>query len=121
MEWIVKNDVENLQDLETDSLNDSDIEINFDCLPEADLLREFFKEFDKIGDEDISDEEIQLMSDKEGVNALKTFINYFEQQDDSEFNINDLRIFRKYLRIIRVKEINTKKQSILDSFLEKQD
>ncbi|EXX68724.1 hypothetical protein RirG_102650 [Rhizophagus irregularis DAOM 197198w] len=38
------NDVENLQ--ETDSLNDSDIEINFDCLPEADLLREFFKEFD---------------------------------------------------------------------------
>ncbi|CAB5309502.1 unnamed protein product [Rhizophagus irregularis] len=30
----------------TDSLNDSDIEINFDCLPEADLLREFFKEFD---------------------------------------------------------------------------
>lgn len=38
------DDVENLQ--ETDSLNDSDIEINFDCLPEADLLREFFKEFD---------------------------------------------------------------------------
>uniref|UniRef100_U9V1K5 Uncharacterized protein n=1 Tax=Rhizophagus irregularis (strain DAOM 181602 / DAOM 197198 / MUCL 43194) TaxID=747089 RepID=U9V1K5_RHIID len=93
MEWIVKNDVENLQ--ETDSLNDSDIEINFDCLPEADLLREFFKEFDKIGDEDTSDEEIQLISDKEGVNALKTFINYF-----------DLRIFRKYLRIIRVKEFN---------------
>ncbi|CAB4464116.1 unnamed protein product [Rhizophagus irregularis] len=38
------DDVENLQ--ETDSLNDSDTEINFDCLPEADLLREFFKEFD---------------------------------------------------------------------------
>ncbi|EXX65522.1 hypothetical protein RirG_132350 [Rhizophagus irregularis DAOM 197198w] len=68
-------------------------------------------------DDDDSDEEILLVSEKQGVDALKIFINYFEQQNDPEFNIDDLRIFRKYLRIARIKEINSKKQSTLDMFL----
>ena len=46
---------------------------------------------------DISDEEALVVSEKKGVEALKTFINYFEQQNDPDFNIDDLSIFRKYL------------------------
>ena len=126
-----------MQDFEIDSLNDSDDEINIDCLPEADHLQEFFQMFDyeipteehltdeqiinllqdEKNEEDTSDEEIQVISDKEGINALKMFINYFEQQNDTEFNINDLYIFRKYLRIVRYKEAKSKKQATLDLYL----
>jgi hypothetical protein len=67
-------------------------------------------------DDNSSDEDIRLVSEKQGVDALKIFINYFEQQDDPEFNVDDLRIFRKYLRIARIREINLKKQSTLDMF-----
>ena len=48
-------------------------------------------------DDDISDEEIPLISIKKGMEGLKTFINYFEQQDNFKYNIDDLRLFQKYL------------------------
>ena len=48
------------------------------------------------------------------------FINYFEQQDDDDFNIDDLCIFWKYLRVAKNKEFNSKTQSTLDGFLERQ-
>ncbi|CAB5367834.1 unnamed protein product [Rhizophagus irregularis] len=135
----VFDDVDNLQNFEIDGLNDSDDEFDIDCLPEADHLREFFQMFDHEipteehftdeqiinllqdeingdSEDDISDEEIQMISDKEGINALKTFINYFEQQHDTEFNVNDLYIFRKYLRIVKYKEAKSKKQSTLDLY-----
>ena len=67
-------------------------------------------------DDDISDEEIPLISIKKGMEGLKTFISYFEQQNNSEFNLKDLNIFRKYLRIIKTKEFNSKNQSTLDGF-----
>jgi hypothetical protein len=67
-------------------------------------------------DDNSSDEDIQLVSEKQDVDALKIFINYFKQQDDLEFNIDDLRIFQKYLRIARIREINLKKQSTLNMF-----
>ena len=70
-------------------------------------------------DTDTSDEEIPPVSAKDGVNALKTFINYFEQQDDDEFNIDDLRMFRKYLQVAKTKEFNSKTQSTLDMFFER--
>ena len=44
-------------------------------------------------DANTSDEEILLVSAKNSVNALKTFINYFEQQDDAKFNNDDLCMF----------------------------
>ncbi|CAB4477464.1 unnamed protein product [Rhizophagus irregularis] len=100
-------DDSNMQDFEIDESDELD-GINIDCLPE--------NENDESDDDD-SDEEILLVSEKQEVDALKIFINYFEQQNDPEFNIDDLRIFRKYLRIARIKEINSKKQSTLDMFL----
>ena len=44
-------------------------------------------------DDDNSDEEILLISIKKGMEGLKTFINYFKQQNNSEFNLKDLNIF----------------------------
>jgi len=126
-----------MQDFEIDDELDELDGINIDCLPEVDELREYFQILDQDilteeqlndeqiinllqnedeSDDDSSDEDILLVSEKQGVDALKIFINYFEQQDDPEFNVDDLRIFRKYLRISRIKEINLKKQSTLDMF-----
>ena len=68
-------------------------------------------------DDEDEDEAIELVSEKKAIDALEILINYFEQQTNSEFNTDDLRIFRKYLRVIRVKEIDSKKQSTLDLFL----
>ena len=88
-----------------------------DYLPEDDNLQEYFRTFDQEilteeyltedqiinlvrseeeeneSDADTSDEELPLVSAKDGVNALRMFINYFEQQDDDDFNIDDLCIF----------------------------
>ncbi|CAG8713812.1 3075_t:CDS:1, partial [Cetraspora pellucida] len=50
-------------------------------------------------DSSLSDEELVLISYKEGLNALITFINYFEQQTDAEFKIEDLHTLRKYNNI----------------------
>ncbi|CAG8782542.1 11493_t:CDS:1, partial [Acaulospora morrowiae] len=41
-------------------------------------------------------EEFPLISIKEGKNALQMWIKYFEQQNSSEFDINDIKVFRKY-------------------------
>jgi hypothetical protein len=67
---------------------------------------------------DDSDNEIPPVSIKEAVGGLETFIIYFQQQTDPEFDVNDLRIFRKYLKVSKVQEFNSKKQSTLDMFFE---
>ena len=56
------------------------------------------------------------MTDKEGIETLKTFISYFKQQNSEEFNVNDLYIFRKYLKIVKAREFNSKQQTSLDMF-----
>ena len=66
--------------------------------------------------DDDEDEKIPSVSVKKAVDGLEAFVSFFEQQNDSEFNFDDLRIFRKYLRMVRVKEVNSKKQSMLDLF-----
>lgn len=67
-------------------------------------------------DDDDDDEEIPPVSAKKAVDGLKTFISFFEQQNDHKFNVDDLHFFRKYLQIVKLKEINSKKQSMLDVF-----
>jgi hypothetical protein len=74
---------------------------------------------DDESDDDDENEEKSPISTKRAIDGLETFINYFEQQDDSNFNFDDLRNFKKYMRIIRVKEFNAKKQGTLDTFFKK--
>jgi len=131
-----------------DNNNEWDFELNefkdkfdFDYLSEDDNLQEYFQIFDQEipteeqltddqiinlvqdnEDEDESDidtdEEIPLISVKKSGDGLRTFVNYFEQQDDAEFNVDDLPIFWKYLRIIKTKEFNSRIQKTLDMYLE---
>jgi len=132
-------------DIDMEDFESDEDEFDLDYLLEDDSLQDYFKTFeqeipteeflteDQIinliqneeeeneSDEDTSDEEIPSVSAKNGVNALKIFINYFEQQDDAEFNVDDLYIFRKYLRVAKTKEFNSKTQSTLDRFFERED
>jgi hypothetical protein len=41
--------------------------------------------------------EIPPISVKKAINGLETFVNYFEQQEDFEFNFDNLHTFKKYL------------------------
>ena len=130
--------------IDDDDIKDFELDELDDYLPEDDNLQAYFRKFDQEipteeyftedqiinlvqseeeeneSDADTSDEELPLVSAKDGVNALRMFINYFEQQDDDDFNIDDLCIFRKYLRVAKNKEFNSKTQSTLDGFLERQ-
>ena len=122
-------------------MDESD-KINIDFLPEADDLQNYLQLLDHdiptkecLTDEQIinllqdegnesenesdSDEEAIIVLDNEGIDAFKTIINYFEQQNDPAFSIDDLHIFRKYLRIIKAKVFNSKRQTILDNFFER--
>ena len=64
------------------------------------------------------EDEISPVLVKKAIDRLKTFINYFEQQDNFKYNINDLQLFQKYLQIVRVEKFNSKKQSTLDMYCE---
>jgi len=70
-------------------------------------------------DNDSSDKEIPSVSMKEAISGLETVVTYFQQQTDPEFNVNDLCVFQKYLKVFRVQEFNSKKQITLDTFFEK--
>ena len=124
----------NMEDFELDELD----EIDIDFLPEADNLRNYLEILDEdipteehLTDEQIlnllqdeeyesenesEDEEVLIVSEKEEIEACKTLINYFEQQNDPAFSIDDLHIFKKYLRIIKAKVFNSKHQTTLDNF-----
>jgi len=73
---------------------------------------------DKKEESNSKEDEISSILVKKAIDGLKTFINYFEQQDNFKYNIDDLRLFQKYLQIARVEEFNSKKQSILDMYYE---
>ena len=133
--------MDNIDDEESDF---EEIENFLDNLPEATKVQEYLQQIDSpvsteehLSDEQIvnlvqfeetenenedtsdeEDEEIPLVTTKQAIDSLETFIKYFEQENDnSKFNINELHIFRKYLHIAKVIAINSKKQCTLDNFL----
>ncbi|EXX57752.1 hypothetical protein RIR_jg11274.t1 [Rhizophagus irregularis DAOM 181602=DAOM 197198] len=90
-----------MQDFEIDNESDELDGINIGCLPEVDELREYLRilcqdiptveqpndeqiinllQNEDESDDDSSDEDVLLVSEKQ-VDALKIFINYFEQQE----------------------------------------
>ncbi|CAG8707413.1 3189_t:CDS:1, partial [Scutellospora calospora] len=48
---------------------------------------------------DNSEFETPLISVKKGYDALKTWIEFFEQQNHNNFDVEDLKIFYKYSNI----------------------
>jgi len=67
-------------------------------------------------DDSESGNESLAITIKEGFNGLKTWIQYFEEQNDKEFNMEEMHIFRKYMDIMRRKLVESKKQKTITSF-----
>jgi len=104
---------------DADIQEEDEIEIFFNSLSEVEEeVREYFQTLDQniltektlteeqivnmmLTDEkeesDSEEDEISPVPVKKAIDGLKTFINFFEQQDDSEFKVEDLHIFQKYL------------------------
>ena len=120
---------------------EDEIETLLNELPEAEELREYFQMLDqeipteeclteeqiinmvlteeKEESESEDDDEIPPILVNKAVDGLKTFIGYFEQQDNFKYSVEDLNIFRKYLHVVKVDEFNSKKQSTLDMYYER--
>ena len=67
-------------------------------------------------DDSESGNESLAITIQEGFNGLKTWIQYFEEQNDKEFNMEEMYIFRKYMDIMRRKLVESKKQKTITSF-----
>ncbi|CAG8467069.1 6287_t:CDS:2, partial [Dentiscutata erythropus] len=50
------------------------------------------------------------------LNGLKKFVAFFEQQKNNNFNIEDLRVFRKYMLLMGRKYIELVKQKSISNF-----
>ena len=49
--------------------------------------------------------------------GLETAIRYFEQQSDgADVDFNDLRVFRKYLNLLSLKELQSRRQQKIDFY-----
>ena len=53
------------------------------------------------------------ISVKNAASGLKIFINYFEQQNDSEFNINNLQIFKNIYKLLEFRNLIWKGKILL--------
>ncbi|CAG8695141.1 13004_t:CDS:2, partial [Cetraspora pellucida] len=73
------------------------------------------------GDPDDTDEEEPEISVSEGLKSLNTFIGFFEQQADTDFKAEDLKIFRKYLPLVNQKYIESKWQTSISDFFKPLD
>ncbi len=64
-----------------------------------------------------SEPELEIINVKEAAQGLKNFITFFTQQsDNSNFDCEDLKVFRKYSKLMNLKLIESKKQTSINSF-----
>ena len=64
-----------------------------------------------------SEPELEIIGVKEAAQGLKNFITFFTQQlDDSNFDHKDLKVFRKYSKLMNLKLIENRKQTSINSF-----
>lgn len=85
-------------------------------LDENDIIRLIQEEMRDENDEnDDSEEEEILVSPGDALKCLQTWIAFFEQQHTDEFHVEDINLFKRYFRIIKRLEQQSRKQaSILD-------
>jgi len=85
-----------------------------DILSEDDIIRLIQEE---TCDQDIdSEEEEVLVSSGDALKSLKTWISFFEQQYTDEFHIEDLNLFKKYFKIVKRLEQQSRKQASITDF-----
>ncbi|CAG8511661.1 14541_t:CDS:2 [Cetraspora pellucida] len=70
-------------------------------------------------DSDDSDKEPSEVPIQEAYNALKTWITFFKQQQSSTFDMNDIKIFKKYDKITNRILLDLQKQSSIIDYFQK--
>ncbi|RIA83647.1 hypothetical protein C1645_833488 [Glomus cerebriforme] len=87
---IDNDDDVNREDFESD-LDKIEIENFFNNLPKSNDIIKYFQILDYEDDDDDDDnDKIFSILVKNAISGLKIFINYFKQQNNSEFNVKDL-------------------------------
>ncbi|CAG8644452.1 11812_t:CDS:1, partial [Cetraspora pellucida] len=89
-----------------------------DILDEEQIISIVLDEQQKFEESDTSDTDVLLpeISVLEGLDGLKKFISFFEQQESCDFNVEDLKVFRKYLPLMKRKHIDSLKQKSITKF-----
>ncbi len=86
-----------------------------DILDENDIIKLIQEE--TCDDNSDSEEEDTIVSPGDALKSLETWISYFEQQYNDEFRVEDLKLFKRYFKIIKRLEQQSRKQaSIMDYF-----
>ena len=82
------------------------------------LIQEEIHEDDKINSDnnDSGEEEPVLVSLDSAIRSLQNWISFFEQQQMSEFRVEDMDIFKKYLNLIKQLERKSRKQISITNF-----
>ncbi|GET03376.1 tigger transposable element-derived protein 6-like [Rhizophagus clarus] len=86
-------------------------------LTDAEIIQLILKEENEnpeINDDD--KEEHPVISMQEGFNSLKTWVQYFEEQESEEFDMKKIKIFRKYMGVMHCKLFESKIQKNITSF-----
>jgi hypothetical protein len=87
-------------------------------LTDAEIIRLILdEEREKVElNDDESDKERSVISTQEGLNSLKTWLQYFEEQESEEFDMKDIRIFKKYMGTMQRKLFECKTQKNITNF-----
>jgi len=88
-----------------------------DILNDDDIIKLVQEEMrsDEINKNDSEEKEIQVYF-SDALNAIQTWVKFFEQQQSDKFNVEDLHIFKKYLKITKQLEFQAKKQIPITQF-----
>ncbi|CAB5360232.1 unnamed protein product [Rhizophagus irregularis] len=71
-----------------------------DILSDVDIIR-LVQEDARDEDESSNSENDTLVSPGDALKSLETWISFYEQQDDNEFHAEDLKLFKRYFKIIK--------------------
>lgn len=102
---------------EFDRLNNSQIPVEdvLDDMQIVNIVLDEQREYEE-GDAGDTDEEPPEIPIMEGLNGLKKFVSFVEQQKNDDFNMEDLKVFRKYLSLMRRKHVESMKQKSISDF-----
>ncbi|GES86601.1 tigger transposable element-derived protein 6-like [Rhizophagus clarus] len=78
------------------------------------LIMEEENETPEMNDDDKEEHPVILM--QEGFNSLKTWVQFFKEQESEEFDMKEIKIFRKYMGIMHRKLFENKTQKNITSF-----
>jgi len=87
-----------------------------DVLNDDDIVKLVQEELHNEINENDSEEEETHISLGDALKSIQIWIKFFEQQKSDEFNVEDLCVFKKYLKTTKQLEFQSRKQSPITEF-----